>query len=84
MLIGVPGKIHELASYGHRIEALTQKQKKIGYALRIEKEAAENRKDEIDKVLQKMQIENQSKEQTAKKSYKEYLIAKTRKKTCLN
>ena len=80
MLIGVPGKIHELASYGHRIEALTQKQKKIGYALRIEKEAAENRKDEIDKVLQKMQIENQSKEQTAKKSYKEYLIAKNAEK----
>ena len=80
MLIGVPGKIHELASYGHRIETLTQKQKKIGYALRIEKEAAENRKDEIDKVLQEMQIENQSKEQTAKKSYKEYLIAKNAEK----
>ena len=80
MLIGVPGKIHELASYGHRIEVLTQKQKKIGYALRIEKEAAENRKDEIDKVLQEMQIENQSKEQTAKKSYKEYLVAKNAEK----
>ena len=80
MLIGVPGKIHELASYGHRIETLTQKQKKIGYALRIEKESAENRKDEIDKVLQEMQIENQSKEQTAKKSYKEYLVAKNAEK----
>ena len=80
MLIGIPGKIHELASYGHRIESPTKKQKKIGYVLRIEKEAAENQKDEIDKVPQEMQIENQLKEQATKKSYKEYLMAKAAEK----